>query len=414
MVNIPIGVGAFKRAFAQLPEVRLINRFAEAEPANQVEGHSLLSRPGTTLYKAFGFGQVRALFTQEGAFADDLFAVVGDALFRVSAADDSVIGISGVISLDGNPEMTVVTGPGFEHLFIADGQQLQVYSGISAAKGTLTASGAVADGDEVSIDSVHYRWTTGSVDAGTPEGTSLNPWFVALGSDNAEALDNLKRAINAEGVAGVNYSTALTNAHTTVRAVMADDTKVDVEARTAGADGNIIPTAVETGANIAWGAATLEGGGAHALNGVPVPDDQGVVSIATSGSFVIVVIAQGQRFFWIRPGEITIAPLDFASAESLPDEIISVRAVGDQVWFFGTRSTEAWYVTGGTPALLRSQGQAFSRGVIEGTPVRVDDVVIVVGDDGVVRSVGGAVTRVSNHGIEEQIRKALKAERDNG
>lgn len=119
---------------------------------------------------------------------------------------------------------------------------------------TLTATGAISDGEVVRIDNTYYRFSTaGTVDAGAPAGTAANPWRVSLGVSVAIALSNLFNAIGATGVAGVDYSTALV-AHTTVDANGFTATAVSVTAKIATASA-IVTT--ETGANLAWVSGTL-------------------------------------------------------------------------------------------------------------------------------------------------------------
>lgn len=112
----------------------------------------------------------------------------------------------------------------------------------------LTASGAIISGEQVRINNTYYNWTSGSVDAGTPAGTSANPWLVALGASTAEALANMYAAIGAAGTPGTTYSTALT-AHTTV-------TRFGLTALTLAViptDGvTVNMTFSETGANLSW------------------------------------------------------------------------------------------------------------------------------------------------------------------
>lgn len=112
----------------------------------------------------------------------------------------------------------------------------------------LTASGAIASGNQVRIDSTYYNWTSGSVDAGSPAGTSANPWLVALGADDAESMANMYAAIGASGTPGVTYSTGLT-AHTTVTPFGLTDTTIAV-IPTDGVTINM--TFSETGTNTAW------------------------------------------------------------------------------------------------------------------------------------------------------------------
>ncbi len=407
MTTVPLGVGAYQRDYAQGPEIRLINRFFEQSPVNQVEGSVLLARPGSKLLTGAGNGPIRRIVTQPGVFDGDMFFVSGDALFRYSASG-VITPINGLIEGNGTPAVTFVAGPGYQHLFIADGVTLQYYDGQAAATGTLTATGAIADTDTVEIDNVYYAWTAGSVDAGSPAGTLANPWLVNLGANTEASLTNIFQAINGTGIAGTTYSTALTP-HLTVEAVSSTASTLFVRARERGAAGNTITT-TETGANIAWAAATLEGGGAQALNGVPTPDDVGVVSLATLASFVLVAVAQSQRFYWIRPGEVVIDPLDFAEAESEPDQLIELLRVGDAVYMFGQSSTEVWYASGNEAApFFPQQGLAFSQGAIEGTSVQIRTQVITVAEDGKVYQIAGGPQRISDNGIEERIRKALLA-----
>lgn len=112
----------------------------------------------------------------------------------------------------------------------------------------LTASGVISSGNQVRINGTYYNWTSGSVDAGTPAGTSANPWLVAMGGDTATALSNLYDAISASGTPGVTYSTALT-AHTTVTRFGLTDTTIAV----IPTDGTTVSmTFSETGANTSW------------------------------------------------------------------------------------------------------------------------------------------------------------------
>jgi hypothetical protein len=300
-----------------------------------------------------------------------------------------------------------------EYLFVADGSVLWVYLENGYARGTLSASAAIANNDTVKIDTIYYKWTTGSVNAGTPAGTLANPWLVALGANNAAALQNLFKAINAVGTAGTTYSTALT-IHTTVTAFVYTSTEVDVRAVTAGTAGNSIST-TETGANISWGGATLASGGSPGLTQVPTPDDVGIIDVLHISSYVIVVPAQGQgingRFYWIEPGETVIDPLNFATAESSPDPILQAIAFGDQFWLCGSSTTEVWYPTGDPLApMQRLKGVAFSRGTWEGTAVQVKDSLIIVDNEGGVFQISGGVERISQPDIEEQIRFAIQAQ----
>lgn len=409
MTHVPLGRGAYDRQYANEPTIELLNRFLEMSPTNQVERTTLLARPGSTFYIGAGSGPIRVIAHQPGTFNNDLFFVSGETLYRWDGIAFPVE-IAGTLALGGNPDTTFVSGPAYDHLFIADGLELQYYDGISAATAILTiAGGNIADTDVVVIDTAYYKFTSGSVDAGAPIGSIGDPWLIDLGTDDEDALSNLREAMELSGIAGIDYSTnTVINAN--VEGVTSDLTHLNVKARARGVDGNTIAV-TETGAFISWTGATLAGGGVEQLNGVVVPDDLGIVSLATLASFALCVISNSQRFYWIRPGEVIIDALDFAEAESEPDQIIEAVRVGDSVYMLGQTSTEVWYASGdGDAPFIRQQGLAFSQGVLPGTVARFRSQLTVVADDGIVYEVAGGPSRVSNNGIEEHIRVARRLE----
>lgn len=116
----------------------------------------------------------------------------------------------------------------------------------------LTASGALTSGNQIRLNGVYYNWTSGSVDTGAPAGTSANPWLVSMGASTAEALENMFNAINASGVAGTAYSTALT-ANAFIGATGFSATQIGVTSL----DASTLYPVVETGANLAWASGNL-------------------------------------------------------------------------------------------------------------------------------------------------------------
>jgi hypothetical protein len=155
-------------------------------------------------------------------------------------------------------------------------------------------------------------------------------------------------------------------------------------------------------------------GNTPALTQITVPDSQSVVHVTVLNFYVIVLIANSQRFYWIEPDAVTINALNFAEAEAFPDEGISVRTIGDVFWLFGEESSEMWYhdVIDTDAPFKRQKGVAFTRGIVEGTDVRIDDSsLIVVGDDYIVyHVVNGQPRPISNNGIAERIRDAIEAQ----
>ncbi len=414
MTRIPLGRGAYKRTVARQPEVRVQNRYFEADPTNLEDEVSLLTRPALRRWISdMGIGPIRGIYSQPGTFDEMLFAVSGEELYTVERDETvTLVGAIGATSSESNVSFAGTDDP---FLFLCDGGILFVYSADGFAAGVLTAVGAIANNDTITVGTIYYKWTTGSVDAGTPAGTLANPWLVALGASNTIALSNMRAAVNDTGTPGTTYSTALV-AHTTVVATSSSSATLSVRAITPGSAGNSIAT-TETGAQIGWGAATLQGGGTSSLSQVLTPDDVPIISVGYVASFVICVVGSASDstknglFYWIEPFETIIDPLNFATAERAPDPLWSVNVIGDQFWLPGSSSNEVWYPTGDEAIpFLRVQARVFDRGVWQGTAVPVKDDLILVDRDGVVYRIAGgagAPQRVSNHGIEERIRFAM-------
>lgn len=403
----------FKRVVAQ-SELILKNRYFEQNPFLNDDGSSLLARPGLKFLMNVGEGPVRGIYTAPGSFNGDLFVVSYDTLYRI----DKYKNITPIVSDLFDPYRGVVNmtstapiGTTPEFLFIADGRNLFVYTDNQFAQGEIT--GTPANNDVVRMGSVYYKFTSGSVNAGTPAGTLANPWLIALGGSAEIAWTNFRDAINVQGIAGSQYSTATTS-NTEVKPTALSSTTVKVQATAVGALGNGVVT-TETGAAIAWTqGGTLTGGGTAGTRVVEVPDDVGIIDVATSNSFVICIPVQGEdrngRFYWIEPGETVINPLNFATAESKPDEIFAVEVLGDQFWLPGAGSTEVWYVTTNPDApMQRLQGVVFDRGTWEGTAVAVHESMIVCDAEGAVFLIrGGAPQRISTPAVQEEIRKSIQ------
>lgn len=416
MALISVGRSTFRRSVAKIPSIVLRNRFFEQNPVLNAgdDFTSLISRPALRKFVTVGDGPIRFTFDEPGTFADSLFVASGVGLHRVSTA--GVVSYIGDIGTNpiGSVSMAATgqIGTTPEYLFIADGGVLWIYLEDGSALGNLDASGAVLNNDTISIANIYYRWTNGSVNAGTPDGTLANPWLVNLGATNAAAMTAMFKAINGTGIPGTDYSTALI-IHPSVTAYSVSTNDLFVAAKTPGAAGNSIAV-TETGANISWvGGATLTGGGTPQLRQVAVPDDLGAVSIAVINSYVIVVPVQGRgtngQFFWINPGEITIDPLNFATAERSPDPANQVVVFSDRFWILGQTTTEPWVLTGNPDApVQRFGGVLYDRGAWEGTAIRVKDSLIVVDEDGAVFQIAGGLKRVSRPDIEERIRRAIQ------
>jgi hypothetical protein len=86
MTAVPLGQGAYRRNYSGAPEIVLLNRWLEQNPANLREGSSVLGRPGTDQILTLdpggytGYGSARGNYALSGLFSDSLFTVVGNTL----------------------------------------------------------------------------------------------------------------------------------------------------------------------------------------------------------------------------------------------------------------------------------------------------------------------------------------------
>lgn len=407
MTALPLGREAYQRNYAYEPDIQMLNRFFENNPTNTEDGTALLARPGhDPLFTASGNnGLTRGFFSAPGLYEGDLFTVIGNTLYRYRP-DGTIITVGGEVFGTGRPSMALMVGPDYARLFIADGTLLQYYEGGSLGTATLTESGTITN-QVFQIGSSYFTWGNVTTIAA---GTSSNPWKALIGANDAESLDNMRKLLMFEGERGVDFSINLGGQNGEVTAT-SNATQLIVTSRSDLASANLIATTVFSGSGLAWNTATLTGAGVHVLHGIEMPDGQPAQSVAALAGYILVSIANSGRFYWLQPGEITIDGLDFATAESQPDNIVELLSVGDTVWMIGDASTEVWYTTGNleTP-FLPTQGRVYARGVVQGTSVRVKDQVVLVGSDGIVYSIGGGVKRISHHGIEEKIRLQLKRE----
>lgn len=145
---------------------------------------------------------------------------------------------------------------------------------------------------------------------------------------------------------------------------------------------------------------------------VAVPDNLPVNSIDTLNGYFIVTILNSQKFFFLRPGETTIDPLDFASAERIPDPIMSCRVASDEVWFLGMSGPEVWAPSGDADLpFQRVPGRVYREGchsnraavsaVVNGLPANLwvtDSKTVVMGQ--------GQTQKISNESVEEILKTA--------
>lgn len=180
---------------------------------------------------------------------------------------------------------------------------------------------------------------------------------------------------------------------------------------------------------VRWAASSSEvvltiGGNAYSYDGtdfqiIAFPDgDRPVIGFRSvayvSGLFVFVVITDGtvpgHYWFWSAINDArTIDDLDFAAAESEPDELLDVLADGvGNIYLLGGGSGEIWTLTGSlTLPFTRISQRALGSGVIDtGCAEVMDNSIYWVNEARMVLRMEETAKRVSDFGIEERIRRS--------
>jgi len=99
------------------------------------------------------------------------------------------------------------------------------------------------------------------------------------------------------------------------------------------------------------------------LTNVVIPDGLKVSDVTSLDNYFIVSIIDSNKFYWVAPGDTTIDPLNFTSAERNPDDIVTVTSIGDEMWAIG-QSTVEIFTDSGDPAapFIRIGGRVYTTG----------------------------------------------------
>lgn len=143
---------------------------------------------------------------------------------------------------------------------------------------------------------------------------------------------------------------------------------------------------------------------------VTVPDSLACTDVTEINGYIIVQVEGSGRRYFIRPGEITIDPLDFFTAESAPDPGVATIATAQELWLFDSASAEVWLPTGNSDSpFQRFEGRIFSRGATSRDAVlQFDNTIFFVGEDNeqgrIAYRAADVPQRVSTNSIEERFR----------
>ena len=142
------------------------------------------------------------------------------------------------------------------------------------------------------------------------------------------------------------------------------------------------------------------------LVAVTFPDGASVRAIDFHDGLFIAARSGSHKYYWsaVLDGRSWDA-LDFASAESKPDELYDLKVVNDTLWLFGGETIEPWANTGAADApYQRFEQRIFAKGVYStGCVVEMDQALFFVSNDAMAYALREGPERISDHGIEEQI-----------
>lgn len=150
-----------------------------------------------------------------------------------------------------------------------------------------------------------------------------------------------------------------------------------------------------------------------AFSQITDPDFPGAVTVGYLDGYFVFIEPNSQKV-WVTQllNGLSVDPLDFASAEGSPDNLVSSIVDHREVWLFGTNSVEVWYDAGNADfPLARIQG-AFNEIGCEApySVAKLDNSVFWLGSDArgrgiVYRANGYTGQRVSTHSVEWQIQQ---------
>jgi hypothetical protein len=148
------------------------------------------------------------------------------------------------------------------------------------------------------------------------------------------------------------------------------------------------------------------------------PDYPGAVTVGYIDGYFVFNEPNSQKI-WVTSllDGTQVDPLEFASAEGNPDDVVAVFVDHREVWVFGTNSTEVWYDAGDLDfPLTRIQGAFNELGCAAPYSVaKMDNQIYWLGKDArgqgmVYRAAGYIGQRISTHAIEWQMQEYANLE----
>lgn len=137
-----------------------------------------------------------------------------------------------------------------------------------------------------------------------------------------------------------------------------------------------------------------------------------VSDVAYIDGYLVWTVADSDQFVISALNDaLTYDPLDIATVEGSPDDLVGLIVDHREVQFYGKHSIEIWYNSGASDFPFERQGNAFiERGCLaRDSIVKIDNSVMFVGDDRIVYRLDGySPIRISTHAIETDIGPATE------
>lgn len=153
------------------------------------------------------------------------------------------------------------------------------------------------------------------------------------------------------------------------------------------------------------------------LSTVDMPAGFNAYAVDVLNDYFLIASDNGQ-FFWSAIGGTTIDPLDYATAESQPDVLRTLKVIGDELWLLGRLSIEVWQPTGDLNLpFQRIGGRIFGIGITaidtcQKLNVNGIDTICWVGTDRRVYQTNPNPTRISPPWLDEKLGKATITQAD--
>jgi hypothetical protein len=377
---------------------RLVNLYPEAPPlgarapglqASVVSSpvkSVLYGAPGLKLSQTLGSGRARAGREALGY----LWVLYGSTLYRIDSSGTAVACVGDSIPGAG----TAMMSDNGVQLVLLVGTSLYVVGSTNAIGSFTVTGGTLAAGtnqiSSVAVNSVTV--TNGAVD-----------W-----SDSNEATAAaIAKSINDK--ASTPEYTASTNGATVI-----------IKASTSGTSPNGFGIVINTAGNVTVTplSSSLSGGSASSTTVQQVTDVDvpaaGFSSIDYIDGYIVYTVAvssTANRQWGITQlfDATNIDPLDFATAESTPSDLLRVLVNYEEVVLFSKSGMSFWRNTGASPfPFERIPGAVTERGCAAAlSPAKINGAIYWLGDDRkVYKAQAYQPIRISTHGIEDILRKA--------